>query len=146
MARKVFFSFSYNDLWRVNVVRNSAVLDGSSLAGFHDASIWEEIKRQGDDAIRASIDVALRETTATVVLIGQTTADRAFVSYEIERTIELGHGLLGVRINRIRDENGKSGPEGPIPKPLLKAKVPIYDYEFGRLSEWVEKAWGKAKP
>ena len=51
MARKVFFSFHYQrDLWRVNVVRNSGVIDGVAAAGFHDASLWEETKKKGDDA------------------------------------------------------------------------------------------------
>ncbi|MHC4044380.1 TIR domain-containing protein [Bradyrhizobium xenonodulans] len=145
MARKIFFSFSYHDLWRVNVVRNSAVLDGISLAGFHDPSIWEETTKLGDARIKGLIDGALRTTDATVVLIGSRTADRAYVSYEIEHSIELGHAVLGVRINRIRDESGRRGPAGPVPAALLDAKAPIYDYEFGRLGDWIEEAQGKAK-
>ena len=51
MARRVFFSFHYQrDLWRVNVVRNSAMVDGVSAAGFHDQSLWEETKKRGDVA------------------------------------------------------------------------------------------------
>jgi len=40
MARKAFFSFHYErDIWRTNVVRNSSIVEGSSAAGFHDASM-----------------------------------------------------------------------------------------------------------
>ncbi|MES5482118.1 TIR domain-containing protein [Bradyrhizobium sp. INPA03-11B] len=145
MAPKIFFSFSYHDLWRVNVVRNSAVLDGICLAGFHDPSNWEETMGRGDAAVKALIDDALKATAATVVLIGARTADRAYISYEIERSVELGHALLGVRINRIRDESGRSDPAGHVPAALLRANAPIYDYEFGRLGGWIEKAQGNAK-
>ncbi|WFU62672.1 TIR domain-containing protein [Bradyrhizobium brasilense] len=146
MARKVFFSFAYDDLWRVNVVRYSAVIDGVCLAGFHDASVWKIAKRQGDAAIKVLIDDALKTSIATVVLIGANTSARAYVSYEVERSIELGHALLGVRINQIKDENGRSGSAGQVPMALMKAEVPIYDYEFGRLGSWIEKAQARAKP
>jgi hypothetical protein len=65
MARKVFFSFHYErDLWRVNVVRNSGVVEGVSAAGFQDASLWEETKKKGDDAVKRLIDSGLSATTA----------------------------------------------------------------------------------
>ena len=71
MARKVFFSFHYaRDLWRVNVVRNSGMIEGVAAAGFHDASLWEETKKRGDEAVKRLIDDSLRDTTVTVVLIG----------------------------------------------------------------------------
>jgi hypothetical protein len=71
MPRKVFFSFHYQrDLWRVNVVRNSGVIEGISAAGFHDQSLWEETERKGDDAVKKLIDSGLSGTSVTVVLIG----------------------------------------------------------------------------
>lgn len=145
MARKVFFSFHYKcDLWRVNVVRNSGVIDGVAAAGFNDASLWEETKRQGDDAVKNLINRGLMDTSVTVVLIGAETAKRRYVLHEIERTIALGHGILGVRINNIKDENGRTDPVGPIPDALTKAGAPVYNYEYGKLGEWVEKAYRRA--
>ena len=45
MARRVFFSFHYDrDIWRVNQIRNIGEIVGTSAAGFHDASLWEEAK------------------------------------------------------------------------------------------------------
>jgi hypothetical protein len=108
MARKVFFSFHYQrDLWRVNVVRNSGVIDGVSAAGFYDASLWEDAKRRGDDAVKRLINDGLKGTSVTAVLIGAETAKREYVSYEIERSIALGNGLLGIRINDIKDKDGR---------------------------------------
>lgn len=141
MARKVFFSFHYQrDLWRVNVVRNSAMVEGVSAAGFHDQSLWEETKKRGDAAVRNLIDTGLDGTSVTVVLIGAETANRKFVSYEIEKSVALGNGLLGVRINNIKDQNGRTDSLGAVPAALTKAGAPVYSWEYGKLGEWVEKA------
>jgi len=147
MARKVFFSFHYQrDLWRVNVVRNSGVIEGVSAAGFHDESLWEETKKKGDEAVKRLINNGLEGTSVTAVLIGAQTADRKYVSYEIERSIARGNGVLGIRINNIRDKNGRIDQAGSIPDALTKSDAPIYTYEYGKLGEWVEKAYKKANP
>ncbi|SRR6266702_7482253 len=67
--RNVFFSFHYDDIFRVNVVRNSHKVRGASVAGFRDASLWEEAKRKGERAIKSMIDDRLRGATVTCVLI-----------------------------------------------------------------------------
>jgi MTH538 TIR-like domain (DUF1863) len=145
MARKVFFSFHYErDVWRVNVVRNSGVIEGVSAAGFHDESLWEETKKRGDDAIRKLIDSGLNGTSVTVVLIGAETANRRYVSYEIEKSVERGNGILGVRINNIKDKDGHTDAHGAVPAALITAGAPIYTWEYGKLGEWVERAYTKA--
>src|SRR5271155_2265412 len=102
MTRRVFFSFHYErDIWRTNVVRNSGVVEGTAAAGFHDASLWEEAKKKGDAEVKRLIDKALFGTSVTVVLIGSQTANRKYVGYEIEKSIAVGNGLLGVRIHQM---------------------------------------------
>jgi len=147
MARKVFFSFHYQrDLWRVNVVRNSGAFDGVAAAGFNDASLWEEAKRRGDDAVERLINDGMKGTSVTAVLIGAETANRKYVLYEIERSIARGNGMLGVRINNIKDKDDRTDPPGLIPEALTKAGAPVYTYEYGKLGEWIEKAYRKANP
>ena len=147
MARKVFFSFHYQrDVWRANVVRNSGVVEGVAAAGFHDQSLWEETKRKGDDAVKKLVNAGLDGTSVTVVLIGAATASRKYVTYEIERSIQRGNGLLGIRINNIKDSSGNVGLPGPVPEALIKAKAPIYTYEYGKIGGWVERAYKKAHP
>ena len=147
MARKVFFSFHYQrDLWRVNVVRNSSVIDGIAAAGFQDESLWEETRKKGDGAIKSLISKGLESTTVTVVLIGAETANRRYVSYEIEISIARGNGILGVRINNIKDKDGRTDPPGQIPEALTKINAPVYNYEYGKLGDWVERAYKKANP
>src|ERR1700734_2209168 len=107
MARKVFFSFHYErDIWRINVVRNSGIVEGTAAAGFHDASLWEEAKKKGDADVKKLIDKAFVGTSVPVVLIGPETASRRFVNYEIEESIARGNGLLGLYISGIKDQNG----------------------------------------
>jgi hypothetical protein len=147
MARKVFFSFHYQrDLWRVNVVRNSGVIDGVAAAGFHDASLWEETKRKGEEAVKQLINSGLKGTSVTVVLIGAETSGRKYVTYEIDKSIACGNGLLGIYINNIKDKDGRIDPVGAVPAALSKSGAPIYTWEYGKLGEWVEKAYKKANP
>ena len=120
MARKVFFSFHYErDVWRTNVVRNSGIVEGTSAAGFHDASLWEEAKKKGDADVKKLIDKGLGGTSVTVVLIGAETSKRKFVDYEIEQSIARGNGLLGIYISGIKDQNGNTDSQGPAPSELI---------------------------
>jgi hypothetical protein len=147
MARKVFFSFHYRrDLWRVNVVRNSGMIDGVSAAGFHDESLWEETKSKGEDAVKNLINTGLNGTSVTVVLIGAETSGRRYVTYEIEKSISCGNGLLGIYVNNIKDKDGRIDPLGAVPAALSKSGAPVYTWEYGKLGEWVEKAYKKANP
>ena len=103
MARKVFFSFHYErDAWRVAQVRNSNIITNLDKNPFYDKTEWESIKRNGDQAIKNWIDRQLQGTSVTVVLIGAQTASRRWVQYEIQKSIELGKGLIGVHISGMR--------------------------------------------
>src|SRR5689334_8754266 len=120
MARRVFFSFHYGrDLWRVNVVRNSGAIEGVSAAGFHNAALWEEATKSGDEAVKRLIDIGLEGTSVTVVLIGAQTANRTYVNYEIEQSVARGNGILGIRIANIKDQNGNIDEAGPVPAVLV---------------------------
>ena len=46
MAKRVFFSFHYQDVidFRANVVRNHKLTKGKS-SGYFDSSIWEDAKK-----------------------------------------------------------------------------------------------------
>jgi hypothetical protein len=145
MARRVFFSFHYqNDVWRASNIRNSHVVEGVASAGFADASIWEEAKKKGDVAIKNMINKALESTTVTAVLIGSQTAQRKYVTYEIEESIRRGNGLLGVYIDQIKDQNGNTSVRGAVPAALTKAGAPVYVWDRNQFGGWVEAAAAKA--
>jgi hypothetical protein len=147
MARRVFFSFHYQrDLWRVNVVRNSGAIEGIAAGGFHDALLWEETRRKGDVVVKQLIDSVLDSTTVTVVLIGAETANRKYVSYEIEQSAAQGNGILGIRINNIKDKDGRTDLPGPVPAALIRIGATVYTWEYGKLGDWVDKAYKQVHP
>ena len=141
MARRVFFSFHYqNDVFRVNQIRNSHIVEGTAAAGFQDASLWEEAKRKGAKAVKALIDEGLKGTSVTVVLIGSETANRRYVEYEIDKSLERGNGLLGIYIHNIKDQHGTCCLKGAVPAGLQNRQVPVYEWDREKFGQWVEEA------
>src|SRR5262245_8573998 len=141
MARRVFFSFHYQrDVWRVNQIRNIPNVIGSAAAGFQDASLWEEAKKKGDAEIKKLIDQGLQNTSVTVVFIGEQTAGRRYINYEIDKSIERGNGLVGIQIHHLRDQNGYTDAVGRTPAKLISARVSIYKYvDNDKLAERIEE-------
>ncbi len=140
MARRVFFSFKYEDVSRAWIVRNSWVTQGKEAAGFIDAADYEKIKRQGDAAIKRWIDDQLKGTSVTVVLVGQDTCSSRWVKYEIDKSIEIGNGLLGVDISKIEDFGGNTTDRcGKMPE-----GYPFYlwfkDNGYSNMGDWIEQA------
>jgi hypothetical protein len=56
---------------------------------------------------RKTIEKGLKQTSVMAVLIGETTANRKWVNYEIITTFERGNGIMGIHINQIRDKTGQ---------------------------------------
>ena len=108
MARRVFFSFHYQrDVFRVNQIRSIPNVTGTAAAGFQDASLWEKTKKEGDAAVWSIIDKGLENTTVTVVCIGEKTAGRKFINYEIQESIDRGNGIVGIKIHHLK--KGRDG-------------------------------------
>jgi hypothetical protein len=140
MARRVFFSFKYQDVSRAMVVRNSWVTQGREAAGFVDAAEFEKIKRQGDQAIKNWINKQLEGTSVTVVLVGDKTCSSRWVKYEIQKSIERGNGLLGVDVSKIKDLNGNTTERcGRIPEGY-SFYLWNNDEGYKNLGSWIEKA------
>ena len=141
MARRVFFSFEYeHDVSRAFIVRNSWVTQGKQAAGFIDAADFEEIKKQGDQAVKRWIDNQLDGTSVTVVLVGSHTCDSRWVRYEIEKSKERDNGLLGIDISQLEDLNGKiSYPCGQIPAGYRFYNW-FHDNGYKNMGCWIEEA------
>lgn len=146
-GRRVFFSFHYEqDVWRATNVRNAGKVDATAAAGWTDASLWEEAKRKGRSELERLINNGLHGTSVTAVLIGSETANRPWVNYEINKSLERGNGLLGVRIHRVQNQAGRRSHPGPIPTALADGGFPIYHWDrdgFGQWVEWAAVAAGK---
>ena len=144
MATRVFFSFHYKDVidFRANVVRKHWVLkDDREEAGYFDASIWEEAKKQNEIGLKRLINGALENTSATCVLVGSDTYARPWVRYEIIQSIYRGNRVFGVHINQIKGKDQLTKSNGPNPFDYLAlkysgdgTKVEVFEAEGGK---WV---------
>ncbi len=140
MARKVFFSFKYEDVHRAMNVRNSNVLTGVMKSGFIDKADFEKVEREGDKAIKTWIDNQLNGTSVTVVLVGANTDKSKWVKYEIEKSIDRGNGILTIDISKIKNLH----EETTTCCALRVRGYPHYQWnnDKGRenLGQWVETA------
>ncbi len=111
--RQVFFSFHYdNDNWRAGQVRNMGKVDSSSTFSDND---WEEVKEKKDSKIKEWIDEQLNKRSCLVVLIGEKTANRKWINYEIKKAYELDKGMIGIYIHKLENSLGKQDDKGSNP-------------------------------
>lgn len=105
--RQVFYSFHFdNDVMKVQQVRNIGALEDNKPVS---SSEWEEIKRKGESSIKKWINDNMAYRSCVVVLVGEKTANRQWVKYEIEKAWNDKKGLLGIYIHNLKcPRNGKS--------------------------------------
>lgn len=113
MPRKVFFSFHYKpDHWRAAQVRSIGALDGNQPAEDND---WESVKKGGDAAIEAWIARQMSGRTCTVVLVGEATCGRKWITHEIVQSWNAGMGVVGIRIHGLKHLDGETSTMGGNP-------------------------------
>ncbi|OPL10282.1 MAG: hypothetical protein AVO34_11365 [Firmicutes bacterium ML8_F2] len=156
MARKVFYSFHYKpDNWRASQVRNIGAIEGNTPVSDND---WEEIKKGGDKAIQKWIDGQLKGRSCTIVLIGEKTAGRKWIKYEIKKSWDSEKGVVGIYIHNLKDKNENQSNKGKNPlddisvdgkklssivkayDPPYKTSKNVYDYISKNIEDWVEEA------
>ncbi|MEP0828712.1 MAG: TIR domain-containing protein [bacterium] len=158
MARRAFYSFHYAaDNWRASQVRNMGIIEGNVPVSDND---WETIKKGGDTAIQNWIDNQLTGKSCTIVLIGEHTAGRKWIKYEIEKSWNEEKGILGIYIHNLKNKDGYQCTMGRNPfddftmnrnnrrlSSIVKAYNPpyststmVYNYIRTNIAEWVEEA------
>ena len=118
--RQVFFSFHYdNDNWRAGQVRKMGTVDSSSTFSDND---WEEVKEKSESKIKEWIDEQLNKRSCLVVLIGEKTANRKWINYEIKKAYELNKGIVGIYIHKLKNSSGEQDNKGKNPFDYLILK------------------------
>lgn len=143
--RKGFFSFHYDDIMRVNNVRNAWKLahpDREMKRNFYDRSLWETTKRTNPDGLKNLIRRGMEHSSAVCVMVGSGTYLRPWVRYEIARAVVDNRGLLAVHINNLTHVQRRTVDAlGPNPLDFMG----VYQTEGGvfRLCEknWVQDQW-----
>lgn len=156
--RRVFYSFHYDDVNRVNLVRNSGKIrpvDRERRKTVFDKSLWERSKSTNPDVLKRSIDRGLAGTSATCILVGQHTWQRPWVRYEIARSLFIGNGIFAVRIDALWCIGNKCyGSPGPNPLDYMalgrdeRGRIQVYEHDgygwvvFEKMSKFM-LAWPK---
>jgi len=143
MAKRVFFSFHYQDVvdFRANVVRmHSTTKPEREDIGFFDASLWEETKRSGKVALKRLINSGLDNTSVTCVLVGSETYARPWVRYELLKSYKKGNKLLACHINSVKGRDERVKPPGPNPLDFIGV-VFSSDGRTATLKEYTNGVW-----
>lgn len=111
--RQVFYSFHYQpDAWRAAQVRNIGVIEGNRPAPDND---WETISRTGNEAIKRWVKNQMKYRSCTVVLVGQNTAQRKWINYEIIESWKAGMGVVGIHVHGLLNNKGFIANKGLNP-------------------------------
>lgn len=142
MAKRVYFAFHYqNDIWRVNQVRKSWVVkEDREQAGFYDASLWEKAKKESSLALKRLINSGLDRTTVTCVLIGESTYQRPWVKYEIVKSYERANKIVGIYIDGLENQSGKTCQKGENPFNYLALRI-SQNEESATVFHYDNRAW-----
>lgn len=119
--RNVFISFHSKDEEEVNVLRDQAKERDGDLQ-FRDYSIKEPF----DEKWKTNCRERINQTSATIVMIGENTADRDAVNWEIEESYRQGHKVIGVRMRPSMND--------PIPQALVDHDARIVDWDPSAIS------------
>ena len=156
MARKVFTSFHYvPDNSRASQIRNMGKLEGNSVA---TTNKWEEVKKGGDTEIKKWIADNMYGKSCVIVFVGEKTAGRKWIDYEIIKAWNDGRGVFGIYIHKLKDLNGNQAEKGANPfdyvtidgiimskivkcyNPPYSVSTNVYAHIKENLEEWIEEA------
>lgn len=124
--RNVFISFHVDDEPQIRLLTSQAKNDNFDLE-FRDYSVKEPF----DEKWRAQVRERIALTSATIVMIGENTASRPAVNFEIEESYRQGKKVIGVRI--YKDKNHS------IPEAMKRNNAPIVNWKLDEIQHELNK-------
>ncbi|MGD0413010.1 MAG: TIR domain-containing protein, partial [Verrucomicrobiota bacterium] len=99
-TRKIFVSFEYRDLRYKNLL--VAWSKNPDFADFYinDQSVTEPVDSEKAGPIKRVISARINDATGLLCIVGEKTAESRWVSWEINKAIELGKHLIAVKIEK----------------------------------------------
>lgn len=119
--RNVFISFHIEDELQVNLLRAQARSEQYEIE-FRDYSVKEPF----DEKWKTNCRERISQCSAFICMIGEKTAQREAVNWEIEEAFRQGKKVIGVRIYRDRNH--------AVPKPLRQHGAPIVEWNLSNIS------------
>lgn len=119
MARTpVFYSFHFdNDVMRVHQIRNIGAIEDNAPVSPSD---WESVRRNGRASIQKWIEENMAHRRCVIVLVGEETAHRPWVQYEITKAWNDHRGLFGIHIHNVKCPRNGTGNKGVDPFSVIK--------------------------
>jgi len=129
-TRRLFLSFHYEDRLQVSGFRLMAHNDNLEL-DFHDSSVRQAVNSESSSYVRGRIAEKIRYCSVLVCLIGDGTAWRDWVDWEIRKALEFRKGICGVRLKSSR---------GRTPEILREIGAPIAKWDLSQIVAAIECA------
>lgn len=95
VRRNTFLSFDYEDIDEVNLLRAHAKNEKSEIE-FIDRSVKDPINSERAEYIKQKIVERIRQCSQTVVYITDNTHSSDWVKWEVEKSLQLGKGVIAV--------------------------------------------------
>jgi Thoeris protein ThsB, TIR-like domain len=95
VRRNTFLSFDYDDIEEVNLLRAHAKNEKSEIE-FIDRSVKDEINSERAEYIKQKITERIRQCSQTIVYITDNTHCSDWVKWEVEKSLQLGKGVIAV--------------------------------------------------
>jgi hypothetical protein len=102
--RRIYISFHVEDIAQVRGFRLMAHAPNLEI-DFHDGSLREVINSTRGSYIKQQIRLIIQKAAVVVCLIGNGTAWRDWVDWELNTALELGKGICGIRL---KDSRGRT--------------------------------------
>ena len=73
--------------------------------------------------------------------MGEKTAGRKYINYEIDQSIARGNGIVAVQLHHLKNQNGDTDDPGATPSKIKANGYKAYKYTtHERLGVWIEDA------
>jgi hypothetical protein len=128
--RRLFLSFHAEDKQQVQGFRLMAYNDDVELE-FYDSSLQESINSERASYVKQQLKAMIQRASVVVCLIGNGTAWRDWVDWELRTAVELGKGICGVRLK---------GSRGRTPPLLAEIGAPVAQWEMPQIIAAIECA------
>jgi hypothetical protein len=128
--RRLFLSFHAEDRQQVQGFRLVAYNENIDLE-FYDGSLQEPINSERAAYIKRQLKSMIQRASVLVCLIGNGTAWREWVDWELRTSIELGKGICGVRLK---------GSRGRTPPLLSQISAPVAQWHMRQIIAAIECA------
>lgn len=129
--RKLFLSFHAEDKQQVQGYRLMCKNPRMEEHDFHESSLSVPINSEDGTYLRQSLKFKIKRCHVLVCLIGNGTAWREWVDWEVRTACELHKGVCGVRLK---------GSYGRTPPELVSKRAPVASWDMDEIIRAIECA------